>query len=156
VAKPPRDRAPAHKGTYFVTTSAFESQALFQSQRAANLLIETILGYREQCKFLLHEFVVMPNHLHFLISPAPNVTLERAMQLIKGGYSHRAGKELGIRSEIWQRGFVDHRVRDAQGCIRHQEYIRLNAVRAHMVDAPENYPFSSAFSGLKLDPCPQG
>lgn len=84
MAKPSRDHASARTNTYFVTTRAFESQALFQSERAAGLLVETMLGYREQEKYLLHEFVVMPNHLHLLLSPAVNVTLERAMQFIKG------------------------------------------------------------------------
>lgn len=60
MAKPPRDRASARTNTYFVTTRAFEGQALFQSERAAKLLIATILVYREQERYLLHEFVVMP------------------------------------------------------------------------------------------------
>jgi putative transposase len=66
VAKPLRDHASALTNTYFVTTSAFEGQALFQSERAAKLLVETIIGYHEQEKYLLHEFVIMPNHLHLL------------------------------------------------------------------------------------------
>jgi len=78
------------------------------------------------------------------------------MQFIKGGYSHRAGKEMGMDGEIWQRGYVDHRIRDAQDFIGHREYIQLNPVRAHIVDAPDKYPFSSAFPGFKLDANPQG
>jgi len=156
VAKPPRDRALTRTNTYFVTTRAFEGQALFQSERAAKLLVQTILVYREQGRYLLHEFVVMPNHLHLMLSPVAPVTLERAMQFIKGGYSHRAGKEMGMDGEIWQRGYVDHRIRDAQDFIGHREYIQLNPVRAHIVDAPDKYPFSSAFPGFKLDANPQG
>jgi putative transposase len=76
MAKPPRDRVSARTNTYFNTTRAFEGQALFQPQRAAKLLIETILVYREQERYLLHEFVVMPNHLHLLISPVAPVALE--------------------------------------------------------------------------------
>jgi len=75
MAKPPRDRASASTNTYFVTTRAFEGQALFQSERAAKLLIETILVYREQERYLLHEFVVMPNHLHLLLSPIAQLRL---------------------------------------------------------------------------------
>jgi putative transposase len=47
----------------------------------ASLLVEVFYHYREQWKFLLHEFVVMPNHFHLLIAPAES--LERAMQLVK-------------------------------------------------------------------------
>ena len=82
------------------------SQAIFQSERTADLLLSTLFTYRDQGKFLVHEFVLMPNHLHILLTPSSNVALERAMQFIKGGFSHRAGKELGITREIWQRGYV--------------------------------------------------
>ncbi len=78
------------------------------------------------------------------------------MQFIKGGFSHRAGKELGITREIWQRGYVDHRVRDAQDYVGHREYIRFNPVKAHLTDTPEAYPYSSASLGFQLDPMPQG
>jgi putative transposase len=98
----------------------------------------------------------MPNHLHLLLSPAATVTLERSMQFIKGGYSHRARKELGISGEIWQRGYVDHRVRDARDYVHHCEYIRFNPIRAHLANAPGEYKFSSAFPGFTLDPVPQG
>jgi hypothetical protein len=44
-------------------------------------------------------FVLMPDHFHLLITPAYEVTLERAMQLIKGGFSHAAGKNEGTESQ---------------------------------------------------------
>jgi putative transposase len=53
------------------------------------LLERTILGYHSQGKFLLHAFVIMPDHFHALITPAENVSLEKAMQYIKGGFSFR-------------------------------------------------------------------
>ena len=48
----------------------------------------------------VHEFVFMPNHVHLLITPAPDVSLEKAMQFIKGGFSYRAGKELGSEARF--------------------------------------------------------
>ncbi len=85
MAKPPRDRATTASHTYFVTAGTWEGRSLFQSERLAQLFLETLFHYRKQSRFLIHEFVLMPNHLHFLLTPGPNVTLERAMQLIKGG-----------------------------------------------------------------------
>jgi len=46
-----------------------------------------MLGYQLQEKYLLHEFVLMPDHFHLLITPTS--TLERALQLIRGGFSFR-------------------------------------------------------------------
>jgi putative transposase len=51
----------------------------------ADLLIDTLLDYRRQQKFLLHEFVVMPNHIHLILTPQ-GITLERSIQFIKGGF----------------------------------------------------------------------
>jgi putative transposase len=156
LSKPPRDRARSASSTYFVTANAFAGQAIFQSERIANLLIETLLDYRSQGKFLLHEFVIMPNQLHFLFTTGTGVTLERAVQFVKGGFSHRAGKRLEMHGEIWQRGYVDHRVRDVHDYAQHKQYIRQNPVNANLAKSAEEYPFSSAFPSFNVDGPPQG
>ena len=73
----------------------------------------------------------MPDHFHLLITPA--VPLERSVQFVKGGFSHRVKKELGSGAEVWRRGFSDHRIRDAEDFERHGEYVRMNPVRARLV-----------------------
>src|SRR2546428_1258015 len=106
MAAPPRGNT-GHS-VYFITASTFQKRSLFQSERMAQLFIEVLQHYRRQGKYLLHEFVLMPDHFHVLITPA--ITLERALQLIKGGFSFRARKELGFGGEIWQTSFYDRRV----------------------------------------------
>jgi putative transposase len=49
----------------------------------ANLFVDTLQRYRAQRKYQLHEFVVMPDHFHALLTPAPEILLERAVQLIR-------------------------------------------------------------------------
>ena len=93
----------------------------------------------------------MPEHVHLLFTPANNVTLEHAVQLIKGGYSHALGAILGRKREIWQRGFTDHRIRDEPDCIHHKNYIHQNPVERRLVDDPREYRYSSAYPGFKLD-----
>jgi REP-associated tyrosine transposase len=95
-------------GTYFITASTFQKQSLFQSERFSLPFIDTLFQYRLKRHYLLHEFVIMPNHFHLLITPT--LSLERAMQLIKGGFSYRARKELGFAGEIWQPSYYDRRV----------------------------------------------
>jgi hypothetical protein len=58
--------------------------------------------------------------------------------------------------EIWQTGFSDHRIRDAEDCERHVEYIRQNPVRKGLAETSEQYPFSSASGDFLLDKRPQG
>lgn len=131
-------------GTYFITASTCEKQCLLQSERMAGLLINVLSQYRQQGRYGLHEFVVMPNHFHLLITPIFPVTLEKAIQFIKGGFSYRATKELGFAGEIWQTSFYDHRVRDATEYVRFRHYIHMNPVRRGLVAVPEEFPPSSA------------
>jgi putative transposase len=91
----------------------------------------------------------MPEHVHLLLTPV-GVTLERAMQLIKGGYSHAFGLEFG-RKEIWQRGFTDHRIRDWKDFDQHRNYIHENPVKRGLVALTRDYRYCSAFPGFKLD-----
>ena len=156
MAKPPRDRTSGTSSTYFITTKTDGGRGLLQSERAANLFLNTILSYRDAGKFQVHEFVIMPNHVHLLITPGENVTIERAIQFIKGGFSFRARKELGIVTEIWQRGYIDHRVRDPADYAQHREYIRANPIRARLAAKPEEFRYGSAFPLYQLDPAPQG
>jgi putative transposase len=155
MSKPPRDHNPFGSNTYFITTTACASRAIFQTDRMALLLLDTLFQYRRQQKFLLHEFVVMPNHLHVLLTPT-GIPLERAVQFIKGGFSYRVKKHLGSNLEVWERGYVDHRIRDANDYEQHVEYIRQNPVEAYLASAEEEYPYSSACAGFERDPCPQG
>jgi REP element-mobilizing transposase RayT len=56
-------------GTYFVAASTFHKKALLQSERMARLFVKTLVEYRDQRKYELHEYVVMPDHFHVLITP---------------------------------------------------------------------------------------
>jgi putative transposase len=134
----------AKSGTYFITTATHNRRRLFQVERNAELLLETIDHYR--ASYLLHAYVVMPDHVHLLITPT-KITLERAMQLIKGGFSHRLASKL----PVWQRGFTDHRIRDAADYAVRLNYLHRNPVVAGLCDKPESYSFSSANSRLRLD-----
>jgi len=140
-------------GMYFVTSSTYQKKALLQSERTATLFIETLLGYRNQERYKLHEFVVMPDHFHLLITPI--VTLEKAVQLIKGGFSFRAGKLFRIRANIWQPSFYDRRVRDFAEYESFRRYIYWNPVKRGLADAPKQYADSSASPKVVLDPPPQ-
>ena len=96
--------------TFFITSSIEGRKSLLQTERSANLFIEVLYGYRSQGKFLLHEFVVMPNHFHLLLTVDSTSSLEHAVQLIKGGLAFQAGKKIGLRAPIWQKGFSDARI----------------------------------------------
>ncbi len=140
--------------TFFVTSVTSRRVPIFRVEARARLLVEVLLGYREQGKYLLHEFVVMPDHIHLLLTPAPETALERAIQFVKGGYSYRLRKVEKI--QVWQESFTNHRIREAEDYERHCEYVRMNPVRARLVRDAGEYPWSSAFPGFRLDGTPLG
>ncbi len=138
--------------TYFVTSQTWQRRTLFRNQKWAELFLETLHSYRGRA-YLLHEYVLMPEHFHILITPF--VSLERAVQFIKGGFSYRVKKELQSPMEIWQAGFSDHRVRDAEDYQNHVGYIYRNPVGRKLVESAADYPYCSAFSGSQKDDVPQ-
>jgi len=98
--------APQELRTYFVTAVTANRRRLFQVETTADLLLKTISDYRDQGRFQLHAFVVMPDHLHALLTPAPDVSLEKAMQYIKGGFSFRLKSKL----DVWSRSFNESQI----------------------------------------------
>jgi REP element-mobilizing transposase RayT len=107
----PQDRRRAHP-------RQIKPPSRFDSTRC---VLDVLQHYRLQKKYL-HEFVVMPDHFHLLLTPTE--TLERALQLIKGGFSYRARKELASPNEIWQPSYYDRRVRDME------EYVAFSRIHS--------------------------
>jgi putative transposase len=149
--RPTREHATNNRQTYMVTSETWQRRALFRSEPWAQLLIDTLYHYRSSA-YLLHEFVVMPDHIHLLITPL--TSLEKAVQFIKGGFSYRAKKELVSNMEIWQKGFQDQRVRDIADYDVHVNYVRQNPVRKRLCERAEEYPYASAHAGFELDGVP--
>ena len=141
-------------GTYFVTSRTWRSRRLFVVENYVRVFLTTLFRYRRDGYYKIHAFVVLPEHVHLLLAPAHDVPLERAVQLIKGGSSHALGTILGRKREVWQRGFIDHRIRDAKDYAHHENYIHQNPVERKLVIRPFDYRYSSAFPGYKLDPWP--
>ena len=127
-------------GTFFVTSATYNRRSLFQVPANADLFIATMQPYRHGGHYKQHAFVVMPDHVHMLLTPQ-GITLERAIGLIKGGFSH----EIGSKLPVCQRGFTDHRVRDREESETRRQYNHDNPVRARIVAKAELYPHSSAY-----------
>ncbi len=136
--------------TYFVTASAYMHQNLFQRTETADLLLATLFRYRDAGEFALHEFVIMPNHIHLLLS-IDETHIGRAMQMVKGGFSHAMGQSGLNLKAVWQPSYYEHRVRDAGEYARMRNYIHQNPVRRGLAEIATEYPFSSANASRHLD-----
>src|SRR2546423_1823232 len=67
--------------SYFVTTKCWQGRSVFQVPEAAEILIKILFEYRDCSVYLLHELVIMPDHIHLLLTPSRATTLEKAMQM---------------------------------------------------------------------------
>jgi putative transposase len=126
---------------FFVTTKTSMNKQLLQSERNATLLIDILRSLVAEHHFKLHDFVVMPDHVHLLIEVGNDMTIEKAMQLIKGRFSHRLSHEFGYKGEVWQRGFTEVQVMNKQNLDAHHAYIAENPVKAGLAASTEEYPF---------------
>jgi putative transposase len=156
MARPARNALPdnilSSARTFFATTKTSQGRALLQSKRNATLMIDVLRSYVAVGKFRLHDFVVMPDHLHVLLTVGDGMTVERAMQFIKGGFSYRLKKECGYLGEVWQRGFSETRVEDRQSFMKHRDYIAANPVKAGLVDSLEEFPYCFRYLAARKAP----
>jgi putative transposase len=122
--------------TYALSISTFHQHPHFEKQAHADLFSQTIFHYRDQAKFHLHGFAIMPNHVHLLLTPTTTCTLPKCLQLIKGGYSFAARSI--TQDEIWHPGHHEHHVRDLADYDNQLRYIANNPPAARL---PADYPY---------------
>jgi putative transposase len=142
MATPVHDKTAA---TYFITTTTFNRRRLFQVGANADLFIATLQSYRRRGCYKLHAFVVMPDHVHLLLT-TQDTTLERCIGLIKGGFSHA----LHSSFPVWQRGYTSHAIRDVRDYNFRKSYLHENPVKAGLCATSSDYPHSSAYRAPAL------
>jgi REP element-mobilizing transposase RayT len=105
-------------------------------------------GARAMSLYDLHAFVVMPNHVHTLLTPHAGVP--RLVQAIKGFSAREANRILGRAGEpFWEREYLDHWIRNDAEFARVCAYIENNPVRAGLVSRAGEFRWSSACDGWK-------
>jgi REP element-mobilizing transposase RayT len=102
----------------------------------------------ELSHYALHSWVIMPNHVQFLITP--EISLSRLLQSMKLATAKRANQLLGrTGSHFWQSESFDRQVRNREEFRRIQRYIEGNPVAAGLARRVEEYRWSSAWAGNK-------
>jgi putative transposase len=149
MAQPGRNSSPENilnpVRTFFTTTKTSMGRRLLQSERNAELLIDVLRSLVAERKFKLHDFVIMPDHVHLLLTVEDEMTIEKAMQLIKGRFSHHLSHDYGHKGEVWQRGFSEVQVLNRESMAHYRAYIAINPVKAGLVDSAEKYPYCYQF-----------
>ncbi len=105
-------------------------------------LLEDAIFYHRAQRWVLHLFLLMPDHLH-LIAGFP---LDENMSDIIRDWKRLTARRAGVD---WQRNYFDHRVRPDEGLQQKTDYIRQNPVRAGLVSTPEAWPHFVDYNTLE-------
>jgi REP element-mobilizing transposase RayT len=120
----------------------------------AELVSRAVLHF-ESLRYLLSDWVVMPNHVHVVLWPMPNELLGEILKSWKQFTSRRAKPMVGMTDEnFWQPESFDHWIRNDEEKARICRYVRNNPVTARLCRRPEDWQWSSAWTGWNKAPPP--
>ena len=144
---------------HFLTFSCYRRLPLLGPKRARNLLVRALGEIRERYKFLLVGYVVMPNHVHLLLSESSKATPSMVLKVLKQRVSRdlRRGRRRAPAGQLrlafakddrglprfWQPRFYDFNVWSKKKVREKLEYMHANPVTRKLVDHPKHWPWSS-------------
>lgn len=155
---PPLRRFTEGEYCYFVTSGVHDRRPLFRDTRLCRILVKNLGFYRDRMKFGLHAYVIMPDHIHLLVTPRRPATISDVMRNFKSYSSKEMREVLGMRGPIWQARFHDRVIRSERQFRAALDYTHLNPVRAGLAESAGDYEFSSfrywqeGAGPLRLDP----
>lgn len=129
---------------YLLTTATWQCQTLFKDWPTARIVIHAMRNQVEAHRVESLAFVVMPDHLHWLIVLQGNTTLAALMRSVKGRSSRQVNQLRGTNQPVWQNGYHDHAVREDEELVNVARYIVANPLRAGLVNKIGDYPLWDA------------
>jgi len=139
-------------GTYFFTVNALERRGNDVLVRHVDVLRAVVRDVRLRHPFIIHGWVVLPEHLHCVIElPPDDADFALRWRLIKAGFSRRLpGTERRSLSRVqrrergvWQRRFWEHFIRDERDFRHHIDYLHFNPVKHGWVNCVADWPHST-------------
>ena len=135
-----KGRHSAFNHVYHVTACTLGRRPVFEKLETARAVIHELKTADRAGRSETLAFVVMPDHLHWLVRLAGKHSLSRVMNLMKSFSALRINECLGRQGQVWQRGFHDHGVRNEEDIASIARYIVANPLRAGLVDRLGDYP----------------
>ena len=143
-------------GTYFITQVTYKREPWLCTEIGRRGLREAITTVRSKYPFSLDAFILLPDHFHCLMTlPIQDQDFSLRLRLIKTYVTKYYRQDMGINqpisesrekrreSNIWQRRFWEHFIRDEQDFSAHCDYIHYNPVRHKLCNNPRDWQFSS-------------
>ena len=134
--------------SYHISTRTVDGEFHLADPREKERIVTALAHYRDQGRYKLFGFVVMDNHVHFIIQPVPDVLLGNIVRDIKKWTAtHNHSKPPGC--PLWERRYDDNRITSTEELWSVLKYIHANPARANIVVTPEDYAWSSVHNYLQ-------
>jgi len=137
--------------TYLITAITWKRQAFFADLMLGRLVVNTLRHQQQAGHVDSLAYVLMPDHLHWLITLHDTTTLARLMHSIKSYSAQRINQALRHRGEpipngrpVWQSGYHDHALRKEEDLLQVARYVVANPLRAKLVEKLGDYPLWDA------------
>ena len=127
--------------SHFVTFSCYRRQPYFSSPDVYELLVRCLEDMRRRFGLCVYGYVVMPEHVHLLVSEPEELALADAVHYLKLSFTKRLSNR-GTGS-FWQKRYYDRNVRDAEEFTVKLRYLHRNPVKRGLVKAAEGWKWSS-------------
>ena len=119
---------------YLITTVTQDRRPVFRDLTAARVLVRALMREQAENRASTLAYVVMPDHLHWLMQLGDDRPLPGVVRAIKAVTAHRLGHAL------WQKGFHDHALRRDEDMVAMARYIVANPLRAGLAQRLGDYP----------------
>lgn len=119
---------------------AEDNKPVLMDQKTADRLLESVSFYQEQGRWFVHLFLLMPDHIHALLSFPKHEVMARVV----GDWKRYLNKQLAVQ---WQNNFFDHRIRDTKEYLEKAAYIRQNPVVKGLCELPEDWSWMTEKDG---------
>jgi putative transposase len=139
-----RGRASLGGQIYIVTTVTRDRARLFTNLHLGRIVVRTLHSQEISARAATLAYVVMPDHLHWLVQLRPAGDLSEVVKYVKGSSAFQINRALGTRSSVWQQSFHDRALRRAEDLGDVARYVVCNPIRAGLVRRLNEYPLWDA------------
>lgn len=129
---------------YVITTVTCLREPLFRDIWTGRIVVEEMRRLDQDGYVKSMAWVLMPDHLHWLLEIGNNNALSKIMMYVKGRAAHRINNEKQHHGRIWNKGFHDHALRKEDDVRNIARYIIANPLRAGLVRHIGEYPLWDA------------
>jgi REP element-mobilizing transposase RayT len=129
---------------YLITTVTWKRQPFFADLFVGRIVVEEMRHVQDEGLAQSMAWVLMPNHLHWMVQLTEKGDLARVMFFVKGRSAHDINKRLNRKGPVWRKAFYDHALRKDEDVKKMARYIITNPLRKGLVDTVGDYPLWDA------------